>query len=334
MKYKRVVAVKIGGPQVLQIQDFELREPSRDEFRIKIQAVPVCLPDVQARYGLSPYPPRIPFTPGYAVIGVIDAVGDGERRSTFRAGDRVAALTVIGGYSEYIFLKKNQLIPVPSGIDAADAAVLILNYMVAYQVLHRSARVTSGSSLLIIGASGGIGTALLQLGKLAGLKMYGLASKSKHAILEEYGAAPIDYHTQDFVEVLRQLEPGGIDVVADGMGGDYYNRGLSVLGKGGVLVEYGNPLGFSHLLRLLGKTLTTNLRFNGKTVKLYGTSFSVFNRRPFLEDWEILFSLLAAGKIKPVIEHRYAILDAPEANARLESGRVTGNLVLLSPEIL
>ena len=114
-------------------------------------------------------------------------------------------------------------------MDPAEAVTLILNYIVAYHALHRSAKVKAGDKALIIGASGGIGTALLQLGKLAGLKMYGLASKSKHHILTEYGATPIDYRAQDFVEVIRQAEPDGIDVVLDGMMRVDYIRRATVI---------------------------------------------------------------------------------------------------------
>jgi NADPH:quinone reductase-like Zn-dependent oxidoreductase len=117
-----------------------------------------------------------------------------------------------------------------------------LNYIVAYQTMHRSANVSAGDKALIIGASGGIGTAFLQLGKLAGLEMYGLASKGKHQILVEYGAVPIDYRTQDFVEVIRKEVPEGLDAVFDGIGGDYIRRGFSLLRCGGVLSGLGRPL--------------------------------------------------------------------------------------------
>lgn len=339
MKYKRVVVTKRGGPEVFQIDEQDLRDPSPGEVRIKILATPVCLPDVQSRYGQSPFPPKVPFTPGYAVFGVVDAIGPKKRPSNpttagISVGDQVAALTVYGGYAEYIYLDKDQLIPVPAGLDPAEAAILILNYVVAYQALHRSAQVKAGDKVLIIGASGGIGTACLQLGQLAGLKMYGLASRSKHPILEKYGATPIDYHTQDFIEVIHGAEPDGLDAVLDGMGGDYFERGLSVLGRGGIYVGYGNPLSFPALLRLLSKTFLFNLLPNGKTARLYGTNLSRFGRRPFLEDWATLFELLAEGKIKPVIDRKYPILEAAQANARLESGQVIGNLVLLAPELL
>ncbi|UCG28547.1 MAG: alcohol dehydrogenase catalytic domain-containing protein, partial [Bacteroidales bacterium] len=190
MKYKSIVATRRGGPEVLRVTENDLRKPSGREVRIKNLAVPVCLPDIEARYGRTPFPPKIPFVPGYAFIGIVDAIGEGVTKVA--AGDRVAALTVRGGYAEYIYLGEKQLIHVPSTLDPVKAAPLILNYIVAYQTLHRSAKVRAGDKVLIIGASGGIGTAFLQLGKLAGLKMYGIASENKHHILTEYGAIPID----------------------------------------------------------------------------------------------------------------------------------------------
>jgi NADPH:quinone reductase-like Zn-dependent oxidoreductase len=332
MKYKSVIVTRRGSPEVLKIIENDLRAPSAGETRIKILATCVCLPDVQARYGHTPIAPKVPFVPGYAIIGVVDALGEGVTNAA--VGDRVAALTVFGGYAEYIFLGQEELIPVPVTLDPAEAVTLILNYVVAYQVLHRSARVKAGDKVLIIGASGGVGTALLQLGKLANLKMYGLASPSKHNVLTELGAVPIDYHTQDFVELIRQAEPDGLDAVFDGMSGDYVQRGFSVLRRGGTLVSYGNPLSFSGLLRLLAKMLVFNLLPNRKTVKVYGTTTSKFGRRPFLEDWAVLFKLLEEGKIKPIIAKKFPILEAAQANELLESGQVIGNIVLLAPELL
>lgn len=333
MKYRQVMAVQRGGPEMLHVVEQELRPPRAGEVRVRVLAVPVCLPDVQARYGLSPSAPRLPFVPGYAVVGVVDSIGPAVR-STFAVGDLVAALTIVGGYAEYIYLRAQQLMAVPSGLDLAQAAVLILNSIVAYQCLHRVARVQRGDAVLVIGASGGVGTAFLQLGQLAGLKMYGLASAAKHSVLQQYGAHPIDYRSQDFVAVLREVAPGGVQVVFDGMGGDYVRRGLMVLKPGGVLVEYGNPLSVGRLLRLLGRVLACNLSLNGKRVLLYGTSASLFGRKPFLEDWQILYRLLAEGKISPLIERRYPLLEAAQANAHLESGQVMGNLALVAPELL
>jgi len=332
MKYKSVIATRTGGPEVLQVIENDLRLPSAGEARIKIMAAPVCLPDVEARYGRSPFKPKIPFVPGYAIIGVVDAVGEGVTKAAL--GDRVASLTIYGGYAEYIYLDEEQLIPVPITLDPAEAAPLILNYIVAYQTLHRSAKVKAGDKVLIIGASGGIGTAFLQLGKLANLTMYGLASKSKHHILTEYGATPIDYRTQDFVEVIRKAEPDGLEAVFDGIGGDYIKRGFSLLRRGGTFVGYANPLSLSRTLRFLGRVILFNLLPNGRSAKYYGTGSSRLKRRPFLEDWATLFKLLEEGKIKPVIMKKFPILEAAQANGLLESGQVIGNIVLLAPELL
>ncbi|HSK89490.1 MAG TPA: medium chain dehydrogenase/reductase family protein [Anaerolineales bacterium] len=330
MKYKTVIATQKGGPDVLQIVEKELHEPSARETRIKALAVPVCLPDVTCRYGQSPFVPRFPFTPGYAVIGTVDAIG--RDVTSVSVGDRVAALIAYGGYAEYIYWDAEKLIPVPTTLDPAKAAPLILNYIVAYQALHRSAKVKARDKVLIIGASGGIGTALLQLGKLAGLKMYGIASKSKHSILTEYGATPIDYHTQDFVEVIRAAEPEGLDVVFDGMAGDYFQRGYSLLRRGGKLVGYGNPLSISQTLKLLGQTALFNLLPDGRSAAYYSTGLHHFQWRSFLEDWARLFQLLEEGQIDPVLAARFPILEAAKANALLESGGVVGNIVLVAQE--
>jgi NADPH:quinone reductase-like Zn-dependent oxidoreductase len=211
---------------------------------------------------------------------------------------------------------------------------LIMNYIVAYHALHRWAKVKAGDSALVIGASGGIGTAFLQLGKLAGLKMYGVASRSKHHILTEYGATPIDYHTQDFVAVIREAEPDGLEAVFDGMAGDSFKRGFSVLRRGGTLVGYGNPLSFAGMFQMLGQVMLFSLLPNGKSAKYYSTGVSRFNRRIFLEDWAALFKLLEERKIEPVIAAKFPILEARKANELLESGRAIGNIVLLAPELL
>ena len=160
----------------------------------------------------------------------------------------------------------------------------MLNYVTVYQALHRSAKSKAGDKVLFIGASGGCGTAFLDLGRLANLKMYGIASKSKHAILTEYGATPIDYRTEDFVEVIRRAEPDGLDVVFDGMGGDYIDRAFALLRRSGLLVEYGNPLSVRGTLRSLAKILVLNLLPNGRRVKPYGAGSVLLNRKPFLED--------------------------------------------------
>ncbi|WP_448810527.1 zinc-binding dehydrogenase [Agromyces bauzanensis] len=315
----------------------ELRAPEAGRARIRVAAAAVCRPDITLRTGESlysgtPLGRKPPFVPGYAVVGTVDAVGTGVDAVTI--GDRVGALLVVGGYSEFVYWRADRLIPVPAGLDPAEAVTLILNYVVAYQSLHRSARVRAGDKVLLIGASGGIGTALLQLGRLAGLKMYGLDSPAKHAILAEYGAIAIDYHRPDFTEVIRQAEPAGLDAVISGvMSVEYVRSGLSLLRARGRMVVFGEPDGFGTLFRVLATSIKAKMSPGRRSIRLYGTSFYFLGaRQPFLEDWGLLFTYLKDGKIKPVIEKKFPILAAAQANAMLESGSVTGNLVLISSE--
>ena len=331
MKYKHIVVVKRGPPENLRIEECDLRQPAAREVRIKVLACSVCQPDVQNRYGLSPFAPKVPYEPGCAMVGVVDEVGPGVLH--FVPGARVAAYPAFGGYAEYLYLPESRLVPVPSSLDPVAAAPVVLNYLTAYQSLHRRAKVKANDKVLIIGASGGCGTAFLDLGRLAGLKMYGIASGSKSSILTQFGAIPIDYRKEDFVEVMRRAEPDGLDFIFDGMDGEYINRSLPLLRRGGMLLEYGNPGNLRGALRLLGRSLMPNLLSNGKKLKIYGAGFVLFYRKPFVEDWAMLFRLLAEGKIQPVISGRFPLLEAAQANAQLESGRVVGNLVLVAPDL-
>jgi NADPH:quinone reductase-like Zn-dependent oxidoreductase len=333
MKYKSVVATKRGGPDVLQIIENDLREPTATEARIKVLATGVGGTDINYRYGKSPFSPKVPFAPGYEITGVVDAIGDGVTKVA--VGDRVAALTGHGGYSEMIYLGQEHLVLVPQSLDPAEVVTVVLNYVSAYQMLHRVAKVKTGDKIFINGASGGVGTALLQLGKLAGLKMFGTASQHKLDTLTNLGAIPIDYRTQDFVEVIRRAEPEGLDFVFEGMGGEYTDRALTVLRRSGKLVTYAAPTGLGTLILGLLKLTYFNLLPNGKSIEFYGiTLIYMRDKKPFMEDLPQLFKLLEDGKIRPLIEAKFPLLEARKANELLESGQVTGNLVLLAPELL
>jgi len=328
MAYKSIVVTQRGGLEGLRIMENELRPPLAEEARIRVVAAPVCQDDIAVRIGNRPFLKKPPFVPGYACIGIVDAVGENVRGTA--AGDRVAALTNYGSHAEYVYWDAHKLVHVPEGLDPAEAVTLILNYLVAYQILHRVAQVKAGDKVLIIGASGGVGTAFLQLGQLAGLKMYGLASAAKQATLARYGATAIDYRTEDFVEVIRQAEPDGLQYVFNGMGEEYFERGLAVLQRGGTLVAYGAPQSFARFLLLVAKLVLYNLLPNGKRIEGYGTHR--LGEDLFKEDWAELFELLQNGQIDPIVAGTFPILEAEKAYALLESGAVSGNLVLLASE--
>src|SRR5260370_1620266 len=195
MKYKHVVLPRTGGPTVLQVVEDELPERGTNEGRVKILAAGVSFSEVLMRHGQYPGAPPMPFTPGDDMVGVVEKRGPGV--SAFEVGQTVAALTVYGGSSQYICLPEKELVPVPPGVDPAEATSLVLSYVSAYQMLHRIAQVKRGESILVHGAAGGVERAFLQVGKLAGLHLYGTASKRTQARTSTLCPTPIDYTTED-----------------------------------------------------------------------------------------------------------------------------------------
>ena len=210
---------RFGGPDELEVVDAPLPTAGRGEVRVRVLASSVEYTDVVIRRHLYPWVfRRPPFVMGYDVVGEIDQLGDGV--SGFHLGDRVADMTVLGSNAAYRTLRASDLTRVPAGVDAAEAAALILSWTTAYQLLHRSARVQRGQRALVQGAAGAVGQALLALGKMAGLELWGTAHGEQGALVRELGATPIDYQREDFTRVL----PVGFDVVFDGIGEDGYRR--------------------------------------------------------------------------------------------------------------
>ena len=326
MKYKSVLLTKRGGPDVLKVIENEIRVPEKNEVLIKIQSCGVGLTDVAMRNGYYPYAPKIPFIPGYEIVGTIESTGN--EVSAFKVGDSVASLTVYGGYSEYIYLNTEDLVKVPEGLNSDKAVAIILNYTTAYQMLIRLTNVREGDKVLITGASGGVGSALVDLGKYFKLKMYGTASVNKHRELLQKGVTPIDYRTEDFVKFIHNKEPKGLDYVFDGIGGSFIDKSFSLLRKGGKLVEYGYP-SYSGMIKGFIKILLLNFLPNGRKSEFYGISGSYKkNREIILKDITFLFQLLEENKIEPLIYKKMTLLEAADANRLLESGEVVGKIVL------
>src|SRR5499427_3669954 len=242
MKHTRIIVAHYGGPDALQVIEEERPEPKAGEVRVRVLAAGVALPDVMAREGIHPETPPVPFTPGWDLVGVVDRLGEGVpgiEPSRVKSGETVAAMPISGAYAEFVCLPQRELVPVPAGLDPAEAVSLVLNYVTAYQMLHRSAKVEPGQRVLIHGAAGGVGSALMQLGRLAELEMYGTCSSRGASAVAELGALPIDYQHQDFVQEIDRLTSEGVDVVFDGIGGPHIWRSRRALRSGGKVVAYG-----------------------------------------------------------------------------------------------
>ncbi len=343
LRHTRIVVTHYGGPDALEMLEEDCPEPKQGEVRVRVLAAGVALPDLMAREGVHPETPKVPFTPGWDLVGVVDRLGDGV--SGVGPGQLVAAMPIHGAYAEFVCLPQRELVPVPSGLDHAEAVSLVLNYVTAYQMLHRSAHVRSGQRVLIHGAAGGVGTALLQLGRLAELEMYGTCSSRSASAVSDLGGIPIDYKDQDFVKEIQRLTREGVDAVFDPIGGAHLWQSRKALRPGGRVVGYGNTTslrsdGFAsrhpgrrnrfHGIPIYAIYIAAGWLLPGRR-RVVPYSIQTLKRlRPalFRKDLASLFDLVHQKKIKPVIAHRFPFAAARQAQELLGKGGVTGKIVL------
>jgi NADPH2:quinone reductase len=343
MRHTRIIVTRYGGPDALQVLEEERPEPKHGQVRVRVLSAGVALPDIMAREGIHPETPRVPFTPGWDLVGVVDQLGPGV--SGTEPGQIIAAMPISGAYAEFVCLPERELVPVPSGLDAAEAVSLVLNYITAHQMLHRSAGVRAGQRVLIHGAAGGVGTALLQLGRLAGLEMYGTCSSRGASAVSDLGGIPIDYQHQDFVAEVHRLTSEGVDAVFDPIGGTHLWHSRKTLRPGG------NVVGYGLVTSIRGEGLTSSRpgrrqRFRGTVMfglyiiggwllpgrkRVVPYSIQTLKRmKPewFRQDLIALFDLLQQKKIQPIIARRFPLAEARRAHELLGKGGVIGKIVL------
>ena len=344
MKHTRVVVSQYGAPDALRVVQEQCSEPQAGEVRVRVLAAGVSLPDVMAREGTHPETPRVPFTPGWDLVGVVDRLGADV--SGIEPGQTVTALPIHGAYAEYVCLPQSELVPVPPGLDPAEAVSLVLNYVTAYQMMHRSVHVEPGQRVLIHGAAGGVGSALVQLGVISKLQLFGTCSARKTQALSEMGCTPINYQQQDFVREIRRITGDGVDVVFDPVGGAHLWESRKALRRGGTVVGYGLRTS------LRGEALTSTRpgrrqRFRGVPRfamyiaggwllpgrrRVIPYSIQTLKRlRPawFREDLTILLDLLREHKVQPVVAQRLPFAEAKQAHEMLGKGGVIGKIVLV-----
>lgn len=345
--YRQVVISEYGGPEVLNlIRHATLPTPGPGEVRIKVLAAGVSFTDTMVRKGIYPgVEDELPYSPGYDLVGIVDALGDGV--TGFDIGQRVADLSVWGAYTDYAIRPADHLVPVPDGVDSAEAVSLILSYTTAYQMLHRVAQVAPGQSILIHGASGGVGTALSQLGKAAGVKMFGTASTGKQDYVASLGVVPIDYKTEDFVSrVMAETDQRGVDAVFDAVSVDNFERSYTTLKPGGSLVVYGfytatastpENADNSNMLDMGLEFLRWSwLQFQWNILPQEDRSASMYlitamrdsNPDWFKEDLGALFRMLADGELKPNLWKILSLEDAAQGHRLIEGGGVQGKVVM------
>src|SRR5436190_12237782 len=309
---------RFGDPDGLDVVDAPLPTAGHGEVRVRVLASSLNYTEVLIRRHLYPQTMRLrpPFVMGYDVVGEIDQLGTGVH--DFQIGERVADMTVVGSNADYRTLRANDVARVPMGVDAAEAATLILSWTTAYQLLHRAARVQRGQRVLVQGAAGAVGQALLVLGRLAGLELWGTARGEYMALVRELGATPIDYQREDFTRVL----PGGFDVIVDGVGENGYRRSYEALKRGGLLCAIGFSASVQAQRRMLpivmeiARLYLWRLLPGGKRARFYSVN-TMRARHPswFKEDLEQLFGLLETGAIRPRVAERIPSRRSPRLTA-------------------
>ena len=344
MVTKEIVLTGIGEPESLEVRTRELPDPAPGQALVRVQATGISFAEQQMRRGKYYDQPAFPFVPGYDLVGVVERTGNGNGASGVSAGQRVAALTKIGGWAERVVLDTADLVPVPDGVDPEEAETVVVNGLTAWRMLHRSAGVKRGQTIVVLGAAGGVGSTLVQLARHAGIRVIGTAGPSQQDRLRELGAIPVDYRNEDVPAAVRRHAPDGVAAVFDHVGGPAIADSWRMLARGGTLVSYGtastkdlpgNPR--LPVMKLLGKLTLWNLLPNGRSASFFNL-WAGKRLRParfrseMRSDLSQVLSLLAQGAISAQIARRFPLSETPAALRYAESGGIAGKVVLIPDE--
>jgi NADPH:quinone reductase-like Zn-dependent oxidoreductase len=327
-KNKKIVITAFGDESTLALREADLAPPRKGEVQIAVEYTVVAGADVNMRRGTYPFQRKPPLTPGYSVVGTVSLNGRGSVR--FNVGDRVACLTKYDGQAELINQPERYLVRVPDGADPKLAVALVLDWMTAYQMLHHVARVTPGQRLFVHGLSGGVGRALLALGRIEGAEVFGTASRAKLPALRELGAVPFDYADKKWIAEMRGL--GGVDAVFDPLGYESFDQSYSILRRGGILVAYGMNLpGLSMGVRgpalpVMLKLFARNLLFwKGRRTTFFGLSRKSKHYTP---DLQLLLNWLKGKKFTIPIKGTFKLADIRAAHQAYAKSDGMGSIII------
>ena len=347
MQTSEIILPAVGEPESLQLRSRELPPLEPGQALVRVEASGVSFAEQQMRRGKYYDMPQFPFVPGYDLVGVVEELGgsgSGHDRAALKVGDRVAALTKIGGWADRVVLDTADLVPVPDGVSAVDAETLVVNGVTAWRMLHRTAKVRSGGTIVVHGASGGVGSVLVQMAAAAGIRVIGTASSRNLDAVRAMGAVPVDYRG-DVAGEVRRIAPEGVDGVFDHVGGPGIRDSWKMLARGGTLVSYGSAStrdqpgsGFVTVFKLLIRLAIWNTLPNSRHAYFFNLwagkkrRLAAWRER-LREDLVQVFALLRDGKITAKIARTYPLAQAAEALRFAESGQAVGKVLILpTPE--
>jgi len=314
-----------GGPEMLVPEQRPVPAPGPGEILVKVAAAGVNRPDVMQRMGLYPPPQGASDIPGLEIAGRIAACGEGVTR--WKVGDEVTSLVVGGGYAEYCVAVEGHALPIPAALDAVKAAAMPETFFTVWHNVFERGALKPGETLLVHGGSSGIGTTAIQLGKSFGARVIVTAgSAEKCEACRRLGAdVAIDYKTEDFVAAAKQATGGtGADVILDMVGGDYVERNYEAAAVEGRIVQIafqGSPKGSVNFMRLMLK----RLHHTGSTLRSRSNADKAAIARAIEAR---VWPLVAAGKVAPVIDSTFPLVEAAAAHARMETSQHIGKIVL------
>jgi NADPH2:quinone reductase len=319
---RAVEITKPGGPEVLQLTQRPMPVAGHGQVVLKVAYAGVNRPDALQRAGMYAPPPTASDLPGLEASGTVVAIGDGV--AGLKVGDQVCALLPGGGYAEYVMTPAAHCLPVPDGLSLKEAACLPETFFTVWSNVFTRGGLKAGERFLIHGGSSGIGTTAIQLANAFGARVFVTAgSAEKCAACVALGAEKaINYKEEDFVEVMKA--EGGADLVLDMVGGDYIPRNIKVLANDGRLVQIAflqGPVVELNFAMMMMKRLT----IMGSTLR---PQSDLAKSRIAQDLREAVWPLIAAGKVKPVMDSTFDLADAAGAHTRMESSGHIGKIVL------
>jgi NADPH:quinone reductase-like Zn-dependent oxidoreductase len=334
---RQLVIPRTGPPEVVRVSEVPDPEPGPGQVRVGVRAAGMNFADVMARQGLYPDAPPLPAVMGYEVAGEIDRLGAGV--TALALGDRVIALTRFGGHADLVVVPASRAVALPEGWDFAEGAALPVSYLTAHHALVRVAATGRGETVLLHAAAGGLGLAVVQLARLIGARVLGLASPAKHPLLRELGVEPLDSRDARWPDAVRRAAPRGVDVALDSIGGASYRRSYGLLAPAGRLVCLGVATLSTGRGRALLHAAGQIVRFPWFwTIRLMNDNRAVAGvnlgklwdveglLRPQLD---ILLEHARAGRIRPRVDRAFPLAEGAAAHAHLQSRQSVGKVVLV-----
>ncbi len=317
---KAIVVREFGPPEVMKVEDVATPEPQGSQVLVKIEAAGVNPVDTYLRTGIHAHAPKLPYTPGKDAAGVVEAVGDGVTR--WRAGDRVyTADSLTGTYAEYTLCEEAQLGTLPDNVSFEQGAGVWTPYATSYRALFQKAQAKAGESVLIHGASGGVGLAAVQWAKNAGLTVIGTASSDEgKRLVAEQGADHVFDHTDvGHLDAIRQVTGGsGVDVIIEMLANVNLESDFSALAMFGRITVVGNRGSIQFTPRL---AMT-------KDATIYGMSLFNSSKADREAIHSAIFQGLTTGYLTPVSGQSFPLAEAARSHRELTEGRSLGKIIL------